>query len=48
VTRIAVGFDPVAIDAYGAGLLKRKWQDIGHIKMAHKILGVAEPLTVIC
>ncbi|MBI5892097.1 MAG: DUF362 domain-containing protein [Deltaproteobacteria bacterium] len=43
---IAAGFDPVAIDAYGAGLLKKDWRKIGHIKMAHKELGIAEPLNI--
>ena len=43
---IAAGFDPVAIDAYGAGILGRNWRDIGHLQMAHNILGRAEPLTV--
>lgn len=41
---IAASFDPVAVDAYGAGLLGKKWQEIGHIKMADNILGQAEPL----
>jgi hypothetical protein len=36
----------VAIDAYGTSLLKRSWQDIGHIRMANKILGCAEPLEI--
>ncbi len=44
---IASSFDPVAIDAYGAGILKKDWQKIGHIKMAHKELGVAEPLNIV-
>ena len=45
--RIAAGFDPVAIDAYGCRLLGRDWQRIGHLRMAHSILGLAEPLTVV-
>ena len=45
--RIAAGFDPVAIDAYGCRLLGRDWQRIGHLRMAHSILGMADPLTVV-
>ncbi len=44
--RLAAGFDPVAIDAYGAGLLGLDWRQIGHISMANGVLGQAEPLTV--
>lgn len=44
---LAASFDPVAIDAYGAGLLKKDWRNIGHIQMAHKELGIAEPLNII-
>ncbi len=44
--KIAAGFDPVAIDAYGTQLLKKKWQEIGHIKTAHNLLGQAEPLSI--
>jgi uncharacterized protein (DUF362 family) len=47
VNRIAAGFDPVAIDTYGCMLLGRDWRDIGHIRMAHTRLGMAEPLTVV-
>lgn len=47
VGKIAVSSDPVAIDSYGASLLGRSWQDIDHICLAHKILGVAEPLDII-
>ena len=46
VNRLAAGFDPVAIDAYGATLLKRNWRGIGHIRMAHRVLGLAEPLDI--
>lgn len=46
VNRIAAGYDPVAIDAYGTGLLKRSWRDIGHISMAHQALGSADPLDI--
>ncbi|MDP2105481.1 MAG: DUF362 domain-containing protein [Desulfobulbaceae bacterium] len=44
--RLAVSADPVAIDAYGAELLGVDWRQIGHIYMAHGVLGEAEPLTV--
>lgn len=44
--RIALSYDPVAIDSYGASLLHKSWQDIGHIRMAHQVLGIAEPLDV--
>jgi uncharacterized protein (DUF362 family) len=44
---LAAGFDPVAIDSYGAGVLKRDWRNIGHLKMAHKKLGIADPLEII-
>lgn len=47
VNRIAVSYDPVAIDAYGTTLLKRSWQDIKHIRLAHNVLGIAEPLEII-
>lgn len=42
--KLAAGYDPVAIDAFGAGLLGRNWRDIGHIRGAHGELGVADPL----
>lgn len=45
--RLAAGFDPVAIDAYGAGLLKKDWRAIGHISQAHQELGIAEPLEIV-
>lgn len=43
---LAASEDPVAIDAYGAQLLHKNWQDIGHIKSVHHELGQAAPLTV--
>ena len=46
LNRLAAGFDPVAIDAYGCNLLGTKWDTIGHLTMAHGVLGIAEPLTV--
>lgn len=44
--RLAVSADPVAIDAYGAMLLGVDWRGVGHIAMAHGVLGVADPLMV--
>ena len=44
--RLAASYDPVAIDSYGCGLLDIKWNSIGHLAMAHRILGAAEPLKV--
>lgn len=38
------GYDPVAVDAFGCGILKRDWRKIGHINMAHGELGSAAPL----
>ncbi|OGQ96092.1 MAG: hypothetical protein A2521_13375 [Deltaproteobacteria bacterium RIFOXYD12_FULL_57_12] len=46
VNRLAAGFDPVAMDAYGAMLLKRDWRRIEHIRLAHGCLGLAEPLVL--
>ena len=47
VGRVAAAYDPVAIDAYGTSLLGKSWRDIGHIRMAHKALGTADPIKVI-
>jgi uncharacterized protein (DUF362 family) len=44
VNRMLAGFDPVAVDAAGAGLLGVPWRQVGHIKMADGILGCAEPV----
>ncbi len=44
--RLVAGYDPVAIDAYGTGLLERDWRQVGHIRAAHGVLGCAEPLAV--
>lgn len=41
---LAAGYDPVAIDAFGAGLLGKNWHNIGHIADVHQELGQAEPL----
>jgi uncharacterized protein (DUF362 family) len=46
VNRVAAAYDPVAIDAYGTTLLQRSWRDIGHIRMAHQVLGTAEHLDI--
>jgi len=35
--KVAAGTDPVALDAYGTGILGRKAQDIPHIVYAHKL-----------
>jgi uncharacterized protein (DUF362 family) len=39
--RILAGFDPVAVDAAGARLLGVDWKRVGHIRMAHGMLGDA-------
>lgn len=40
--KIVAGFDPVAVDAAGAGLLGRDWRRVDHIRLAHGVLGTAE------
>jgi len=45
--RLAAGCDPVALDAFGTGLLGRDWQAVAHIHLAHGELGYAEPLQII-
>jgi uncharacterized protein (DUF362 family) len=45
--RLAAGYDPVAMDSYGCSLLGIKWDSVGHLDMAHGILGSATPLTVV-
>ena len=45
--RLAASFDPVAVDSYGCGLLGIKWDSIGHVRMAHNVLGSAAPLAVV-
>ncbi len=47
VNRLAAGWDPVAIDCFGASLLGRQWQTIGHNKSAHGTLGLADPVEII-
>jgi len=39
--QVVAGTDPVAVDAYGATLLSRKPESIGHIRLAHA-LGLGE------
>jgi len=46
VQRIIAGYDPVAVDSFGTGLLGRSWRDIGHIRMADSLLGTADPIDV--
>ena len=45
--RLAAGYDPVAMDSYGCDLLGIKWDSVGHLEMAHGLLGSAAPLTVL-
>ena len=45
--RLAACYDPVAMDSYGCSLLGFKWDSIGHLTMAHGILGQAAPLSVL-
>lgn len=40
--KLAASFDPVAIDALGAKWLGIPWQQVGHIALAHQVLGNAE------
>lgn len=47
VAKLAASFDPVAIDTYGTSLLGFRWQEIGHIQLAHGVLGTADPLEVV-
>ncbi len=42
VGKLIGGFDPVALDAYGAGLLGVDWRNVEHISLAHTVLGNAE------
>ncbi len=41
VNKIIAGFDPVAVDAAGAGLLGFDWRTIDHIRLADGVLGTA-------
>ncbi len=45
--KLAAGFDPVAMDSFGAGLLGFDWRQIGHIQMADDVLGRADSLEVV-
>ena len=47
VDLLAASPDPVALDAFGAGLLGRPWHDIGHIRMADGILGSASDFRLV-
>ncbi len=47
VNKLLAGFDPVAIDSYGAGLLGKDWRKIGHLAEVDGELGQAEPITEI-
>lgn len=38
---LVAGFDPVAVDAFGTGILDRDWREVGHIQMANGVLGSA-------
>ena len=42
VKKLVGGFDPVAVDSYGAGLLCLDWREIKHIALAHSVLGNGE------
>ena len=44
---LIASFDPVAADAFGAGVLGRDWKAIGHIAGADGELGRAAPLKVV-
>jgi uncharacterized protein (DUF362 family) len=44
---LASSTDPVAVDSYGAKLLGKDWQRIGHICLNHKILGDAASFAVV-
>ncbi|MCI5123924.1 MAG: DUF362 domain-containing protein, partial [Candidatus Electrothrix sp. AR5] len=47
VNKLIAGFDPVALDSYGAALLGKDWQHIGHIADMDGELGQATPITEI-
>ncbi|WP_339137264.1 MAG: DUF362 domain-containing protein [Candidatus Electrothrix sp. GW3-4] len=47
VNKLVAGFDPVAIDSYGAALLGKDWRKIGHLTDTDGELGQAEPITAI-
>ena len=47
VNKLAAGFDPVAIDSYGAALLGKDWRKIGHIADVEGELGYTDPMNMI-
>jgi uncharacterized protein (DUF362 family) len=46
VNKLVTGFDPVAVDACGAGLLGCDWREVEHIRLADGVLGWAEPANI--
>jgi uncharacterized protein (DUF362 family) len=46
--KLAAGFDPVAIDAWGATLLGRDWRAIDHIRLADGVLGAGQYKEISC
>ena len=42
VGKLIGGFDPVAVDAYGAELLGVDWRNVEHIRLAHAVIGRAD------
>jgi len=42
VGKLVGGFDPVAVDAYGAKLLSVDWRSVEHITLAHTVIGRAD------
>jgi uncharacterized protein (DUF362 family) len=42
VCKLIGGFDPVAVDAYGAELLGVDWRNVEHIRLAHAVIGRAD------
>jgi uncharacterized protein (DUF362 family) len=42
VGKLVGGFDPVAVDAYGAELLGVDWRSVEHISLAHTVIGHAD------
>lgn len=47
VGRLAVSWDPIAIDSYGCSLLGKKYTDIPHIINGDGLLGCAAPLNIL-
>ncbi len=47
VNMLTAGHDPVSVDAHGTLLLRKNWQEIGHIREVDGELGQAFPLKVI-